>query len=368
MKSLFFLVLLVLGGLYFYSWYFFVTIFVLSFLVFFHELGHFLVARALGVCVHTFSIGFGEKLLKKRIGATEYAISAIPLGGYVQLKGQDDTDPKNKNLDPDSYNSLSPLGRIAILFAGPAFNFILAFFIFIMLGYMGVEKLAPTVGNVVDGSAAMDAKMQKMDKILAINDVEITEWEDIKKNVTTEQMSISIDRNGTLMQILLTPRISETKSVFGESERRALIGIVPSGDAIKLSYDGLDAVSYAFDETIKASKLIFLGIGKLIEGVVPIKEVGGIVQITDITTKAAKSDFAVLLIITALLSVNLGVLNLLPIPALDGGHILFNLYELVFRREVSEKVFVWLTYAGWAILLSLMILATFNDINRLMQG
>ncbi|WP_169764187.1 RIP metalloprotease RseP [Campylobacter mucosalis] len=368
MKSVVFVVALLAVGIYFYSWYIFATILVLSFLVFFHELGHFLVARMLGVCVNTFSIGFGQKLIKKRIGQTEYAISAIPLGGYVQLKGQDDSDPRHKNYDPDSYNSVGPLGRIAILFAGPFFNFILAFFIFIAIGFMGVDKFAPVVGKVLEGSAGASANLKSGDKILYINDVLIKEWDDIKKNVKTEPTTIQIERNNQIINLTLTPKISQGRTMFGEIEQRAMIGISPSGDVVKLYYGGFDAVKYAYKETIEASKLIFLGLKKLVEGVVPLKEVGGIVQITDITAKAAKSDFVVLLIITALLSVNLGVLNLLPIPALDGGHIVFNLYELIFRREVSEKAFTYLTYFGWAILFSLMILATFNDVMRLSEG
>lgn len=368
MKSVFFVVAVLLGGVYFYSWHFFVTILVLSFLVFFHELGHFLAARMLGVCVNTFSIGFGQKLITKRIGQTEYAISAIPLGGYVELKGQDDKDPSNKNYDPDSYNKLSPLGCIVVLFAGPFFNFILAFFIFISLGYIGTDRLAPIVGNVIENSAAKDAGIQKGDKILAINGNTINEWDDIRNNIKLEPTRLQIDRNGTINELVLVPKISEAKTIFGESEQRAMIGVAPSGDVIKIYSTGLGSISYAFNETMKASKLIFLGLAKIIEGVVSAKEIGGIVQITDITTKAAKSDIVVLLIVTALLSVNLGVLNLLPIPALDGGHILFNLYELIFRREVNEKVFVYLTYFGWAILLSLMIFATFNDISRIIGG
>ena len=368
MKGILFTLALLCLGLYAYSFYFLVTVLAISFLIFFHELGHFLVARMLGVKVNTFSIGFGEKIYTKNVGGTDYCLSAIPLGGYVQLKGQDDTDPKAKNCDADSYNVLSPVKRIYILFAGPFFNFILAFFIYILLGFIGVEKRAPIVGYIVEGSAAASAGIAKNDKILAINGVKITEWNEISKNVKLEPSTILIDRNGSTLSINLTPKIGETINPFNEKVQQPLIGIYSSGEVIKIYHIGLESLKFAFGETIEASKLIFKSFEKLVVGAVPLKEVGGIVQIADVTSKAAKISVSVLLTIVALISVNLGMLNLFPIPALDGGHILFNIYELIFRREVNERVLALLTYCGWALLLGIMVLATFNDIMRLSGG
>ena len=368
MKGILFTLALLCLGIYAYSFYFLVTVLAISFLIFFHELGHFLAARTLGVKVNTFSIGFGEKIYTKNIGGTDYCLSAIPFGGYVQLKGQDDTDPKAKNYDADSYNVLSPIKRIYILFAGPFFNFILAFFIYLLLGSIGVERLAPSVGHIAEGSAAASAGLVKNDKILAINGIKINEWDEISKNVKLEPSTILIDHNGSQMTINLTPKIGETINLFNEKVQRPLIGISPNGEVIKIYHTGLAGINFAFSETIEASKLIFKSITKLVSGAVPLKEVGGILQIADVTSKAAKISLGVLLTIVALISVNLGVLNLFPIPALDGGHILFNLYEIVFRREVNERVLTTLTYCGWALLLGIMMLATFNDIMRLSGG
>ena len=368
MKGILFTLALLCLGLYAYSFYFLVTVLAISFLIFFHELGHFLAARLLGVKVNTFSIGFGEKIYTKNVGGTDYCLSAIPLGGYVQLKGQDDTDPKAKNYDADSYNVLSPIKRIYILFAGPFFNFILAFFIYILLGFIGVERLAPSVGHIAENSAAASAGIAINDKILEINGVKITEWEEISKNVKLEPSTILIDRNGSILSINLTPKIGETINLFNEKMQQPLIGIKSNGEVIKIYHTGLGSLKFAFGETIEASKLIFKSVTKIVSGAVPLKEVGGIVQIADVTSKAAQISLSVLLLITALISVNLGVFNLFPIPALDGGHILFNLYELVFRREVNERVLVILTYCGWVLLLCIMVLATFNDIRKLIGG
>jgi RIP metalloprotease rseP len=368
LKGILFTLALLGLGFYAYSFYFLVTVLAISFLIFFHELGHFLAARTLGVKVNTFSIGFGEKIYTKNIGGTDYCLSAIPLGGYIQLKGQDDTNPKAKNYDRDSYNVLSPIKRIYILFAGPFFNFILAFFIYILLGFIGVERLAPSIGHIADGSAAANAGLAKNDKILAINGVKITEWDEISKNVKLEPSTILIDRNGSILSINLTPKIGETINIFNEKIQHPLIGIRSNGEVIKIYHTGLSSLKFAFYETIEASKLIFKSLEKLIIGDIPLKEVSGILQIADVTSKAAKISISVLLTIMAFISANLGVFNLLPIPALDGGHILFNLYELIFRREVNERVLIMLTYCGWALLLGIMMLATFNDIMRLSGG
>jgi RIP metalloprotease rseP len=368
LKGIFFTLALLGLGLYAYSFYFLVTVLAISFLIFFHELGHFLAARMLGVKVNTFSIGFGEKIYTKNVGGTDYCLSAIPLGGYVQLKGQDDTDPKAKNYDADSYNALSPIKRIYILFAGPFFNFILAFFIYLLLGFIGVEKRAPIVGYIVEGSAAESAGIAVNDKILAVNDVKINEWGEISKNVKLEPSTILIDRNGSILSINLTPKIGETINLFNEKVQQPLIGIQANGEVVKIYHRGFGGLKFAYDETLEASKLIFKSLEKLIIGDISPKEIGGILQITDITSKAAKISISVLLTIMAFISTNLGVFNLFPIPALDGGHILFNLYELVFRREVNEQVLTTLTYCGWALLLGIMVLATFNDIMRLSGG
>lgn len=365
MRSLIFVLILLIASFWYWGVHFGITILSLSFLIFFHELGHFLAAKYFGVFVKTFSIGFGEKIYSKKLGNTIYCISAIPLGGYVQLKGQDDTNPKEKNYDSDSYNTLSPLKRIIILFAGPFFNILLAFILYIILGFIGVERLSPVVGSTLANSAAQSANIEKNDKILAINGVKIEEWDEIKKHITTNPTDILIKRGENELHITLTPQLSQTKNIFGENITTPLIGITPSGEKTTIYNRGFDSIKFAYDETINASTLIYQGLEKLITGVVPIDQMGGIVAMADITTKASQISISVLLIIVALISVNLGILNLLPLPVLDGGHIVFNLYEMIFKRAVNERVFVGLSYASMALLFALMIFTIINDIVRL---
>ena len=344
-----------------------VSLLILSFLIFFHELGHFSIAKLFGVKVEVFSIGFGKKLLCKLYKGTNYCLSAIPLGGYVQMKGQDDLDPSKVSHDKDSYNSKTPYQRIAILFAGPFFNFLLAFFLYIAIGNIGVHKLTPEIGKVYPNSAAFKVKLQKGDKIISINNTKIESWDDIKSAIENSNgiLVVTIKRGGKLLKKLITPKIEKTKNIFGEVVKRKIIGILPLGNTYIKRYTLFESIPFAVNETIRASKFIITGIEKMIEGVVPAKEIGGVISIVKVTSQAASSGLVALLGLTALISVNLGILNLLPIPALDGGHIMFNLYEIVTKRAPGEKALYRLTYAGWAILLTLMIFSTYNDLVRI---
>lgn len=344
-----------------------VSLLVISFLIFFHELGHFLAARFFNVKVDVFSIGFGKKIFKKQWGDTEYAISAIPLGGYVQMKGQDDSDPTKTNYDEDGYGSKPPWQRIIILFAGPFANFLLAFILYMAVGYLGVAKLAPQIGKISENSAGFIAGLEVNDTIISINGEGVAQWDDIKPLVTKSNstLSLKIKRDETFLLKSITPKIGETKNIFGETIQQKLIGIMPSGKRVTLYFSGFSGFEFAYNETYNATKFIFLGLQKLIEGVVSPKEMGGIISIVKYTSDAANMGIVVLFILTALISVNLGVINLFPIPALDGGHIMFNLYEMVAKKPPSQKVYVRFMYAGWVFLLFIMIFTIINDILRL---
>ncbi len=347
-----------------------ISLLILSFLIFFHELGHFLAARLFGVRVERFSIGFGKVVLSKTVGGTEYALSAIPLGGYVKMKGQDDTDPTKISLDPDSYNVKPPWQRIVILLAGPFFNFILAYFLYFAIALIGANALKPTVGAIQPGSPAEQAGLKKGDTIVAINDEPVRVWDDLSEKISSSHGHIDmvIDRNGTLVPLSVVPRVLEAKNIFGESVKRRMVGIGPSGDVTVVRYGFGDAFGFAWHKTLEAAKLIVLSVQKLIEGVVPAKEMGGVIAIVQVTAEASQHGIVALFALTALISVNLGVLNLLPIPALDGGHIIFTLYEMIFRRPLNEEIMYRLTLGGWVLLLSLMAFTIYNDIARIANG
>ena len=345
-----------------------VALLVLSVLIFFHELGHFTAARFFGVRVDVFSIGFGKKLYTKVIGDTQWSISAIPLGGYVKMKGQDDSDPTKISYDEDSYNVKKPWQRIIILLAGPFANFLLAFILYFAIANMGVPKLLPYVGTVGADTPAFTAGLQKDDRLMQINGINIQYWENIGQHINDAQSDITVivERGQELITLQLVPKVIEDQNIFGEKITRRIIGISPSGKQATVKFGFLEGLDYAWEETKKASLLIVQSVQKLITGVVGADKLGGIITIVDVTAEASSAGILALFFFTALISVNLGVLNLLPIPALDGGHIMFNLYEMITGKTASDQVMMYITMVGWALLISLMMLGLYNDINRLL--
>lgn len=355
-----------------------IALLVLSVLIFFHELGHFTAARLFGVRVEVFSIGFGKKLFVKKIGDTDWSISAIPLGGYVRMKGQDDTDPTKVSCDSDSYTTKAPWQRIIILLAGPFANFLTAFVLYFAVSQIGTyhhplfnftKYMPATIGSFAEDSPAKEAGLQVGDTILKINHTPVRNWGEIGEitQTFTDEITITVLREDQHLAFAFTPVIKTQTNKFGEEVERRLLGIGPVIPKEKLSFSSLDdSLAFAWHETLHASQLIFLSVEKLITGAVGADKLGGIITIVDVTADASNAGIVMLFLFTALISVNLGVLNLLPIPALDGGHIMFNLYEMLTRHKPSDAAVYYMTVTGWAVLISLMLLGLYNDINRLM--
>ena len=349
-----------------------ISLAVLSVLIIVHEFGHFLVARYFGVQVDEFGLGIPilitKPIYKKKIGRTTYSLYPMLLGGFVRMKGQDDFDLSKKSDDPDSYMSKTPWQKIGILLAGPFANFLLAFVLYIAIALIGAQKLAPVIGAVQPDSPAMEAGVQPKDKLLSINAHELQSWDDISKIIDKSNgtLDIELQRGTKFLYLQITPRMSETQNMFKENIQRKIIGISPSGDIITLKFNSVtEILSYSWDETLKATTMIVQSVQKLIQGVIPADQMGGVISIVQVTSQASAMGLTTLFMLAALISVNLGILNLLPIPALDGGHIMFNLYEIIFKKAPSENAFYRLSIAGWVFLLSLMVFVTYNDIVRL---
>ncbi len=353
----------------------FVSFLVLSALIVFHEWGHFLAARFFGVKVEEFGLGMPIGITKpwaaKKWGETTYSFYPVLLGGFVRMKGQDDFDLSKKSDEIDSYQSKKPWQKIIILLAGPFANIFLAFLLYIAIAYIGAEERAAIIGGIAEKSPASKAGLMLGDKIVQVNGTSVVTWDQMGEIIRTSQgsLSLEIERNSSRLPITLMPHISEAKNMFGESIKKRLIGIGPRGDFVRLKFDGVsDVLHYAWDKTLWATTMIVQSVQKLIQGAIPANQMGGIISIMDVTAKAQSIGIATLFSLMALISVNLGILNLLPIPALDGGHIMFNLYEIIFKKSPSEKTFYYMTLGGWALLLSLMLFTTYNDIIRLLGG
>jgi regulator of sigma E protease len=347
---------------------------VLGILIFFHELGHFLVAKHFGIKVLKFSLGFGPKLLGKKIGDTEYLISAVPLGGYVKMLGESDDDDADPIPPEDEHRSFShkpALQRIAVVSAGPIFNLLLALLIFIAsFGFSGMQVLTTEIGQVREGSPADKAGLKKGDLIVSVDDTDTDTWPQLKGLVGEnrgEPIKIALLRNGQPLTVTVVPEMSVVKNIFGEEIKTPLLGVVSSGSFREIRLGLLGALKEGFLKTWEIIKLTCLTVVKLFQGIVSIKTLGGPILIGQMTGQLAEQSWAYLIPFTAVISINLGILNLLPVPVLDGGFIVFLLIELIIGRPLNVRKREFAQKLGIGLLVLLMIVVIYNDIARLLQ-
>lgn len=341
----------------------------LGVLIVFHEFGHFLFAKLSGVGVLTFSVGFGPKLWVKKKGETEYALSAFPLGGYVKMVGED-PEEEVKAVDLErSFAHKSLLKRTAIVAAGPGFNLLLAvFLLMVVFLFYGVPVLSNLVGAVEPDSPAAQAGIQKGDRIVAVDGQAVTAWDDLSSAIKQsggQPLALRVQRSGKEMAMTVQPRKREVKNIFGELKEDWMIGI-GSQVSIEKGDPGL-AVSKAFIQTYEYSKLTLIGLYKMITREVSPRNLGGPILIAQMAGQQAQEGIGSFLAFLAVLSINLGVLNLLPVPVLDGGHLFFFAVEAIIGRPVSLKYREKAQQVGIFLLLLLMIFAFANDIFRLFE-
>ncbi|MGO8715248.1 MAG: RIP metalloprotease RseP [Smithella sp.] len=343
-------------------------IILLSILIFVHEFGHFIAARIAGVGVLKFSLGFGPKIIGKKIGETEYALSWIPLGGFVKLLGESGDEELPPEDEKRSFFKQPVWKRMLIVLAGPVFNFLLAIIIFTIVFMYGLPSRMPEVGEVQKESAAFEAGMITGDKIVSIDGKKIIIWEDIRRVIDDtkgKEVEVIVERGGTKKPLLIKPRLSKSKNIFGEEELSYFMGIAYSGKTIIERKNPWDAVTDSVFKTWEISKLTIISVVKMLKGVISPKTLGGPIFIAQASGAMAKEGIIPFILFMAFLSINLGVVNLFPIPVLDGGHILFYVIEIVIRREVNIKFKEMSQQIGFVILLMLMLFVIFIDIDRL---
>ncbi len=347
------------------------AIVLLGILIFVHELGHFLFAKWLGVRVLKFSLGFGPRLIGRRYGDTEYLISSIPLGGYVKMMGEEPGEELKEEDKPFAYNYQSVWKRFVIVFSGPIFNLFFAAFIFMLIFLHGVPVLQPEIGEVVGQSPAMTAGLVKGDRIMEINGIVINQWDEmttiIHKN-PDKALSFKIKRDSNTVNISITPEKKKVKDIFGEEKEVGLIGIKPSGSTFVKKEGIFSAVADGVTKTFEISVLTVVGIIKLIQRIVPAETIGGPILIFQMAGEQAAVGAMNFFTFMAIISINLGILNLLPIPVLDGGHLMFLTIEAIRRKPLSERGMMIAQRVGLAFIITLMIFALYNDIMRIITG
>ena len=346
------------------------TAIVLGILVFVHELGHFLLAKKLGVGILKFSLGFGPKLIGRKIGETEYQIAVFPLGGFVKPLGE---DPKEEIKEEDRHRSLSaqPIWKRALIVgAGPFFNFFLAAVIFSTINLFGIPYYPAKIGEVSPGLPAEQAGLKKGDVILSIDGEEVTKWDDLSqiiRNSEGKELSLKLKRDTETLEIKVTPKSSTQKNLFGEEVHVFVIGITPFDEILVEKAGPFKAVGKGLSQTWFGIKLTVVSIIKLIERVIPAKTIGGPILIAQMAGEQAKRGLLSLALFMAILSINLGVINLFPIPILDGGHFLFLSLEAILRKPISIKKMEIAQQVGLIFIILLMLFAFYNDFIRIIS-
>ncbi|MEO0328809.1 MAG: RIP metalloprotease RseP [Pseudomonadota bacterium] len=352
---------------------------VLTIVVFFHELGHYLVARWNGVSVDAFSVGFGPELLGfNDKSGTRWKVCAVPLGGYVKFMGDansasvPDHDALNKMTEEEARGSFEHKAvwrRAAVVVAGPIANFILAIIIFAgSFFFVGKFESDPVVSSVVAESAAQEAGFEIGDIIRTINGNDIRSFSDIPRLVGPNhgiEMVFAVDRGGQDLTLNVTPRLTEREDSFGNIHKTGVIGIISNrqeANPRQRKFGVVEAFSAGFGETVYIITRTFQYLGAIIVGRESAEQLSGPIGIAKISGEVATLGVVALINLAAILSVSIGLLNLFPIPMLDGGHLVFYLYEAVTGKPLNQKIQEYGFRIGFVLLIALMLFATRNDI------
>ena len=331
------------------------AVFVFGVIVMIHELGHFLTAKACGMRVDEFAIGIGPNVIQKQKGETLYSIRLLPLGGFNKIAGMDPSE----DVGERGFNNKPVWQRFIVIAAGATFNFLLAIVIyFCIFAFHGttVPSHEPVIGDTFAGNPAAEAGIQQGDRILTINGQSIQEWKDITQSLqghSNHVVSVTLDRKGEIISTTVIPR---------ESGDRAVIGINPVMD-VKQYGIGESAV-YAVTHTGSTIMEMLQGLWNIVTGHSK-GDVAGPIGVAQMAGQVAQHGFISLLLFTALLSLNLGVINLLPIPVLDGGHLVLLILEGITGRKLPEKAVQYIQMTGVGVLLLVFVYSTFQDILRL---
>jgi regulator of sigma E protease len=338
----------------------------LGVLIFIHEFGHFIVAKLLGVKVLKFSLGFPPAMIKRKWGETEYMLCWFPLGGYVKLLGED--PESDDEIPPEeqarAFTSKPLISRIAVIVAGPLSNFLLAV-VLLSAAYMaGWPVLVSQLGEIVEDSPAMQAGFKPDDLVTAIDGKQIWRWDDMRTTIEKsagKPLTLSVERDGKSLDLKVTPTLSDQKDPLGETAGR--IGVKPSGKSVQLG--PLASIAEGARFSWYLTKLVVITLVKLVKAEISPKALSGPITILQASGETFRAGIFSFLFLMSYISINLAIINLLPIPILDGGHIMFFLIEAVIRKPVTGKIREVAVQLGLLFIVFLMVLVLYNDFSRI---
>jgi len=341
------------------------TLIVLGVLILVHEGGHFIACRLTKVRVEKFSLGFGPELFHFQGKETRYAISLFPFGGFVKPSGESVSEIEAGVLRPYDFLAASVWKRIFIVTAGVAMNYLLSFLLFCIIFWIGRPVPLAQIGGFVEGYPAASSGLAKGDRIVAIEGIPIRSWEDLTdelSRVLAPEVTLKIRRQDRIKTVSLPLRVETVKDIFGQTHPIRRLGIKPDPEALETERLPVDAaLREAFWTEVHLTAMTYKGFYYLLTGQLSLKSISGPLGIMTMTGVAAKMGVIYVLHLTAVLGISLAVINLLPIPALDGGHLVFLLIEAVQGRRVSLQFQEKVTQIGFALLMLLMVLVLYND-------
>lgn len=341
-----------------------ITLAIFSILIVIHEFGHFIVARQAGVKVEKFSIGFGPALLKIKGKETLFLICLFPIGGYVKLAG--DTRPEQKGFKYE-FLSQAPGVKMRIVFAGPLFNYLLAFFLFCLIASLGFPYPDTIIGSVLKGYPAYNVGIREGDKILEVNGKEVTHWSEMAQMIykARDSVSLRVKRGEDVFLTKIPLRKKEITDDFGRKKSVSIVGISASSEIKTIKYPFPQAFIKGGETLFNLTILVIKGFLFMLLGIVPFKDaVAGPIGVFYITSEIMQVGIVALLQLTAVLNLSLAIINLFPIPILDGGHILFFGLEKMRKKPLSERTENILVRFGLLFLGVLMLFVVYNDLVR----